>query len=322
MKVYDGAQWIEASAAQQASLVTFEYVATAGQTAFSGADANGVTLSYTVGNVLVTLNGSRLRPGDEFTATNGTSIVLVTGASAGDELIVDALKTFDVANTYTQAQADARFVNVTGDTMTGPLTMGGDHQIIVNSTSATKPQIVLNSMGLNYSHISNKGSQNWAIGLTTNSDAMNGIDIIKWDSSGRVTMPYQPAFLARGLSNANTNGGTNSAGVLVFTSVTYTNGGHYNNSNGRFTAPVSGYYLFAINILFDDSATANNGGVVLQRNGNSQFNCYFGTFSGRYEMASATGVVYLNAGDYVDVNAGLAGIHVGPDTSFSGHLIG
>ena len=110
MKVYDGNQWIEASAAQQASLVTYEYVASAGQTTFSGADANGVTLSYTVGNVLVTLNGSRLRPGDEFTATNGTSIVLVTAASAGDELIVDALKTFDVANTYTQAQADARFI--------------------------------------------------------------------------------------------------------------------------------------------------------------------------------------------------------------------
>lgn len=107
MKVYDGAQWIEASAAQQASLVTFEYVATAGQTTFTGADANGVTLSYTVGNVLVSLNGVRLRPGDDFTATTGTSVVLVVAAAVGDELIVDALKTFDVANTYTKAEADS-----------------------------------------------------------------------------------------------------------------------------------------------------------------------------------------------------------------------
>ena len=124
MKVWDGAQWIEASAAQQASLVTFEYVATAGQTTFSGADANGVTLSYTVGNVLVTLNGSRLRPGDEFTATNGTSIVLLVAAAAGDEIIIDALKTFDVANTYTQAQADARFLSLTGGTLTGSIGVG------------------------------------------------------------------------------------------------------------------------------------------------------------------------------------------------------
>lgn len=110
MKVWDGAQWLEASAAQQASLVTFEYVATAGQTTFSGADANGVTLSYTVGNALVSVNGVRLRPGDDFTATNGTSVVLVAAAAAGDEVLIDAFRTFEVANTYTQAQADAKYV--------------------------------------------------------------------------------------------------------------------------------------------------------------------------------------------------------------------
>ena len=126
MKVYDGNQWIEASAAQQASLVTFEYVATAGQTTFSGADANGVTLSYTVGNVFVSVNGSRIRPGDDFTATTGTSIVLLVAASAGDEIIIDAFRTFDVANTYTQAQVNALLaqrVAKSGDTM-GALTVG------------------------------------------------------------------------------------------------------------------------------------------------------------------------------------------------------
>jgi len=115
MKVWDGAQWIDASAAQQASLVIYEYVATAGQTTFSGADANGVTLSYTVGNALVSVNGVRLRPGDDFTATNGTSVVLVAAAAAGDEVLIDAFRTFEVANTYTQAQADAVFLHKTGD---------------------------------------------------------------------------------------------------------------------------------------------------------------------------------------------------------------
>lgn len=126
MKVWDGAQWIEASAAQQASLVTFEYVATAGQITFSGADANGVTLSYTVGNALVSVNGVRLRPGDDFTATNGTSVVLVAAAAAGDEVLIDAFRTFEVANTYTQAQVDALLagkVAKAGDTMTGALTV-------------------------------------------------------------------------------------------------------------------------------------------------------------------------------------------------------
>ena len=129
MKVYDGAQWIEASAAQQASLVTFEYVATAGQTTFSGTDVNGVTLSYTVGNVFVAVNGVRIRPGDDFTATNGTSIVLLVAATAGDEIIIDAFRTFDVANTYTQAQVDVALALKASDSvvvkLTGAQTVSG-----------------------------------------------------------------------------------------------------------------------------------------------------------------------------------------------------
>lgn len=193
MKVYDGAQWIEASAAQQASLVTFEYVATAGQTTFSGADVNGVTLSYTVGNVLVTLNGSRLRPGDEFTASTGTSIVLLTAAAAGDELIVDALKTFDVANTYTQGQVDAGLaakandnavVKLTGNqtvagvkTFSDPVTLGAS-QLQIPSGSAPsftcRAWVNFNGTGTvairasgNVSSITDNGVGSYAVNLTT-----------------------------------------------------------------------------------------------------------------------------------------------------------
>jgi hypothetical protein len=112
MKVYDGAQWIEASAAQQAALVTYEYVATAGQTTFSGADANALTLSYIAGGLIVTLNGVVLRPGDDYTATNGTSIVLGVAAALSDELNAYAFSSFNVANTYTQAQSDSRYAQL------------------------------------------------------------------------------------------------------------------------------------------------------------------------------------------------------------------
>ena len=112
MKVYDGAQWLEASAAQQAALVTYEYVATAGQTTFSGADANALTLSYIAGGLIVTLNGVVLRPGDDYTATNGTSIVLGVAAALNDELNAYAFSSFNVANTYTQAQSDSRYAQL------------------------------------------------------------------------------------------------------------------------------------------------------------------------------------------------------------------
>jgi hypothetical protein len=106
MRVYDGGTWIAASAAQEAALVTYEFVATAGQTTFTGNDANGLPLTYIAGGVIVALNGVVLRPGDDFTATNGSSIVLTSAAALNDELVAYAFASFDVANTYTIAQAD------------------------------------------------------------------------------------------------------------------------------------------------------------------------------------------------------------------------
>jgi len=99
MKVYTASGWIAASSASVATLATFEFVATAGQTVFTGNDANGSSLSYVAPALIVTLNGVRLRPGDDYTATNGTSITLVSAAALNDELVVDAFGSFLVANT-------------------------------------------------------------------------------------------------------------------------------------------------------------------------------------------------------------------------------
>ena len=57
------------------------FTATSGQTTFSGADDNAATLAYTAGKIMVVMNGVVLDPSD-FTATNGTSVVLDTGATA------------------------------------------------------------------------------------------------------------------------------------------------------------------------------------------------------------------------------------------------
>jgi hypothetical protein len=74
-----------------------------------------------VGFVEVFLNGSKLSAAD-FTATNGSSIVLASGAAVGDTLDVVAYATQTVANVYTQSQSDARYLQLTGGTLTGDLT--------------------------------------------------------------------------------------------------------------------------------------------------------------------------------------------------------
>jgi len=83
--------------AQGATRTEFIYTATADQTSFSGNDTNSVSLAYTAGQIDVYLNGSRLAPAD-YTATNGTAVVLGTGADASDTLQINAFGTFNVAN--------------------------------------------------------------------------------------------------------------------------------------------------------------------------------------------------------------------------------
>jgi hypothetical protein len=124
MKVYDGASWIAATSAGNVSLTTYQYTATSGQTTFSGSDDNAATLSYTVNNILVTLNGSLLFNGTDYTATNGTSIVLTSGATTSDVLQVTAFKSFTTADMVPAS---------TGGTFSGDVAVTGDLTVDTNT---------------------------------------------------------------------------------------------------------------------------------------------------------------------------------------------
>ena len=74
------------SGGQSALYKEFVFTPSSSTTTFSGTDANGDTLSYTVGYISVYLNGVLLKPTTDYTASNGTSIVLVNAAGSGDVL--------------------------------------------------------------------------------------------------------------------------------------------------------------------------------------------------------------------------------------------
>ena len=64
--------------------LVYDFTATSGQTTFT------LTNAYTVGYVDVYLNGVKLVVDDDFTATNGTTVVLGTGATTGDSVSIIA----------------------------------------------------------------------------------------------------------------------------------------------------------------------------------------------------------------------------------------
>ena len=75
------------------------YTATAGQTSFSGAGAENVTLTYSDELYIdVYQNGVKLSPAD-YTATSGTTVVLAQGASVSDIVEVVKYDAFSVADT-------------------------------------------------------------------------------------------------------------------------------------------------------------------------------------------------------------------------------
>ena len=95
----------------------YTFTATASQTTFSA--------SYTPGFVDVYQNGILLAPGD-YTATNGTSIVLGAGAAVSDEITIIAQHTFTLADVVSSSS---------GGTFTGDVTMAGN--LTVQGTTIT-----------------------------------------------------------------------------------------------------------------------------------------------------------------------------------------
>ncbi len=99
MRVWADTFWKSTGSSVGGTINTAKYTATAGQTTFA--------IVYDVGFVHVYQNGVKLESGVDFTANNGTSVVLTTGAVAGDVVDMIAFGIFSVANTYMKAEADA-----------------------------------------------------------------------------------------------------------------------------------------------------------------------------------------------------------------------
>ena len=97
LKVYKSSGWASAGSSVNGTSARFQYTATASQTTFSGADSAGNTLSYDSPFIDCYLNGVKLVNGTDVTVTSGNSVVLASGAAAGDILDLVAFGTFNVA---------------------------------------------------------------------------------------------------------------------------------------------------------------------------------------------------------------------------------
>ena len=147
-----------------------------------------------------------------------------------------------------------------------------------------------------------------------------GTERMRIDSSGRVTMPFQTGFIAKGLAAQTTY----TAGqVIVFNTASYNVGSGYNTSTGAFTAPVAGLYLFTFQIYLNPGST--NSPVGFYKNGTLEIFCLQGTAQSGIGFSS---LISMSASDTVDLRVrvgtgGTATVFNGGDhTQFTGTLLG
>ena len=133
----------------------FKYVATAGQTTFINADANGAIMAFSGTDVDVYLNGVHLDSSD-FTASSGSTITLGTGAALNDELVIRAYRAFSVTDTVSKAS---------GGTFVGEITAPQ-----FQTTNTTVDTAVFRTNGQSV-------SENTTIGSTKNALAIGPLTI-------------------------------------------------------------------------------------------------------------------------------------------------
>lgn len=293
------------------------FTATAGQTLFN------IVQGYQPGDIDVFLNGVRLVDGEDFSASNSVSVTLISGASVGDSVVVVCFRPFQVADFYTKSEQDARYVNTTGDTITGTINLSSGRLYASGNPSGEAYNGLVhirdvNATGSNdsYSSIafSSSPGADFSIGKYTNNGTgylnirnNNDLKLLQMTSTGQMTLPGQPAFYASkqgGSVNASTG-----AGIVSFSNTMHDKTNSWNGS--RFTAPVSGTY----NFIFEQMYHHEGGDITFQilKNGATvSYNNPYGRDSQGYAETWSTNSVHwlgnLNVGDYVEFNWASGGI--------------
>ncbi len=142
-----------------------------------------------------------------------------------------------------------------------------------------------------------------------------GVERLRVNNAGQVTMPYQPAF--RAYSSAGSYSTTNTD--IAFPTADFNVGNCYNTSNGRFTAPVAGVYHIIWSMSSFGAASCS---LDLFVNGSSQqYNEQNNSLT--YFVTGQSQLKYLNAGDYATLRLRFGTINLSfPSTNFQAFLVG
>lgn len=180
------------------------------------------------------------------------------------------------------------------------------------------------------SYGANTSTQGAMAFLTSNSNATTVNQVATITSGGQLTLANQPAFRASFSTSTDTTFTINTK--LPFNSLVFDRNSNYSTANSRFTAPVTGVYLFFAAVYGTSSGGASTMGLRLYRNGsdigNTVSDINIGNSGGQIGISTIAlqQLVQLTAGDYVEIfctayNGSTFRVFTGTST-FAGYLLG
>ena len=143
----------------------FQYLAGAGDTSVSGADANGITMTFSDGLYIdVFLNGIKLKAGEDYNTDTANTVAGISAMNSNDEVEVIAYDAFTVADTVSAAD---------GGTFSGNVAMSGTLSV----TGATTVTGILKTDDTTEATSTTDGSLQTDGGLSVVKDAVFGDDV-------------------------------------------------------------------------------------------------------------------------------------------------
>ncbi len=277
------------------------------------ADASGVLQLQTNGTVALSVDTSqRVNVG---TATQDTSSRFqvsdpTTGSTFSNAGYFIRSST-DTTNYYTAARIAIQNTSATSGNFTtiGFGNANGTDVAAIYATATTHTQ----------------GAGVGTLSFATNNGGVAATSRMAISAAGYVTKPFQPNFRAYGGSSS-----TVAKADVIFTTKDWDVTSSYSTSTGRFTAPITGYYLFSLTALYQNAGSSPTWKVNLMKNGVQD--CVMGEnqsniWTAYNTLFNASQIVYMVAGDYVNIyNDGtvtVSSVHIsGAQTKFSGYLLG
>ena len=302
-------------------VTTFNGLSTNDVIRVRSADTNGISVvnilsEGTTGSSRILFSDTAATSGDGWISYshNDRALLFTTAGTSNERFRITSTGQFKIGNnptaasgTFTHIEAPSGFnsgetiVQIVGDSSTtGPRLNLQNRNTGANASS----EIIGSDSGgqststIRMYHTDQSNNYGEIAFGTRNNAGVPPVDRMRISKDGYVTQANRPAFDA-GIST----GAVSATNPIIFNQIQLNRGSHYDNSNGRFTAPITGLYFFYFGGLKNNNSNVLR--LKLRKNGGSYVSnreFRLDENGGSYgENASMCVIASLSATDYVQV---------------------